>query len=68
MSEAFICDAIRTPVGRYGGALATIRADDLAALPLQALMSRNPDVDWSAVDDVILAMVTGAVRRWVRQQ
>jgi 3-oxoadipyl-CoA thiolase len=60
MSEAFICDAIRTPVGRYGGALATIRADDLAALPLQALMSRNPDVDWSTVDDVILGCANQA--------
>jgi acetyl-CoA C-acetyltransferase len=43
MSEAFICDAVRTPIGRYGGALATVRADDLAALPLTALMERNPD-------------------------
>ena len=60
MTDAFICDAIRTPVGRYGGALATIRADDLAALPLQALMSRNPDVDWSAVDDVILGCANQA--------
>ena len=60
MSEAFICDAIRTPVGRYGGALASIRADDLAALPLQALMSRNPDADWSAVDDVILGCANQA--------
>ncbi len=53
MSEAFICDAVRTPIGRYGGALATVRADDLAALPLTALMERNPDVDWSKVDDLI---------------
>ena len=53
MQEAFICDAIRTPFGRYGGALATIRADDLAALPIAALMKRNPGVDWAAVDDVI---------------
>ncbi|WP_332778250.1 3-oxoadipyl-CoA thiolase [Polaromonas sp.] len=53
MSEAFICDAIRTPVGRYGGALATLRADDLAALPLRALMVRNPDVKWAEVEDVI---------------
>ncbi len=53
MSEAFICDAVRTPIGRYGGALATIRADDLAALPLSALMARNPGVDWSKVDDLI---------------
>jgi len=53
MRDAFICDAVRTPVGRYGGALASVRADDLAALPLKALMARNPDVDWSAVDDLI---------------
>ena len=53
MSEAFICDAVRTPIGRYGGALATVRADDLAALPLSALIKRNPDVDWKKVDDLI---------------
>src|SRR5512141_899830 len=53
MAEAFICDAIRTPFGRYGGALSSIRADDLAALPLRALMQRNSGVDWGAVDDVV---------------
>jgi acetyl-CoA acyltransferase len=53
MNEAFICDAIRTPIGRYGGALKDIRADDLGALPLRELMRRNAGVDWSAVDDVI---------------
>src|SRR5262245_13605773 len=53
MIEAFICDAIRTPFGRYGGALSPIRTDDLAALPIKALISRNPGVDWKAVDDVI---------------
>ena len=53
MSEAFICDAIRTPFGRYGGALSAVRADDLGAIPMKALMERNPNVDWSAVDDVI---------------
>ena len=53
MSQAFICDAVRTPVGRYGGVLASVRADDLAALPLTALMARNPGVDWSKVDDLI---------------
>ena len=53
MNEAFICDAIRTPFGRYGGALATVRTDDLAALPIRALMERNPRVDWSQVDDVV---------------
>jgi 3-oxoadipyl-CoA thiolase len=53
MKDAFICDAIRTPIGRYAGALAGVRADDLGAIPMQALMQRNPDVDWSQVDDVI---------------
>ena len=53
MAEAFICDAVRTPIGRYGGALATVRTDDLAAIPIAALMTRNQDVDWSRVDDVI---------------
>ncbi len=53
MIEVFICDAVRTPFGRYGGALATIRTDDLAAIPLRALQERNPGVDWGAVDDVI---------------
>jgi acetyl-CoA acyltransferase len=53
MSQVFICDAVRTPVGRYGGSLATLRTDDLAALPLKALMERNPGVDWGAVDDVV---------------
>ncbi len=52
ITDAFICDAIRTPFARFGGALATMRADDLAALPIAALMARNPDVDWSMVDDV----------------
>ena len=53
MSEAFICDAIRTPIGRYAGALSSVRTDDLGAIPLKALVERNPKVDWSAVDDVI---------------
>ena len=53
MNDAFICDAIRTPFGRYGGALAPVRTDDLAATPIRALMSRNAKVDWAAVDDVI---------------
>ncbi len=53
MAEAFICDAIRTPIGRYGGALAGVRTDDLAALPLKALMARNREVDWGALDDVV---------------
>ena len=53
MHEAFICDAIRTPIGRYGGALKDVRADDLGAVPLRALMARNPQVDWRAVEDVL---------------
>ncbi|AIO23579.1 MULTISPECIES: 3-oxoadipyl-CoA thiolase [Burkholderia] len=53
MTDAYICDAIRTPIGRYGGALKDVRADDLGAVPLKALVERNRDVDWSAIDDVI---------------
>jgi acetyl-CoA acyltransferase len=53
MINAFICDAIRTPIGRYGGALAGVRTDDLAAVPIRALIERNPTVDWNALDDVI---------------
>ncbi|UXU76688.1 MULTISPECIES: 3-oxoadipyl-CoA thiolase [unclassified Paracoccus (in: a-proteobacteria)] len=60
MREAFICDAVRTPIGRYGGALAQVRADDLAALPLRALMQRNPGVDWSRVDDLIFGCANQA--------
>jgi 3-oxoadipyl-CoA thiolase len=52
MREAFICDAVRTPIGRYGGALAKVRTDDLAAVPIRALIKRNPKADWSALDDV----------------
>jgi 3-oxoadipyl-CoA thiolase len=53
MTEAFICDAIRTPFGRYGGSLSSVRTDDLGAIPIKALMARNPKVDWAAVTDVI---------------
>ncbi|MGB2625987.1 MAG: 3-oxoadipyl-CoA thiolase [Candidatus Acidiferrum sp.] len=53
MTEAFICDAIRTPIGRYGGALAAVRADDLAAIPIKALLARSQNADWNALDDVI---------------
>jgi acetyl-CoA C-acetyltransferase len=60
MSEAFICDAIRTPIGRYGGALKDVRADDLGAVPIRELMRRNPGVDWGAVDDVILGCANQA--------
>jgi len=53
MTIAYICDAIRTPIGRYGGALSSVRTDDLAALPIKALVERNPTVDWGALDDVV---------------
>jgi acetyl-CoA acyltransferase len=53
MENAYICDGIRTPIGRYGGALSAVRADDLAAIPIAALVARNPGVDWNALDDVI---------------
>ncbi|SDF22749.1 3-oxoadipyl-CoA thiolase [Sulfitobacter delicatus] len=58
--QAFICDAQRTPIGRYGGALSSVRADDLAAVPLKALMERNPSVDWSRVDDVLMGCANQA--------
>jgi 3-oxoadipyl-CoA thiolase len=60
MPDAFICDAVRTPIGRYGGALARVRTDDLAAIPLKALMARNPNVDWTALDDVYLGCANQA--------
>ncbi|MCF8211698.1 MAG: 3-oxoadipyl-CoA thiolase [Rhodoferax sp.] len=60
MTDAFICDAVRTPIGRYGGALAGVRADDLAAVPLKALMARNPQVDWARVDDIIFGCANQA--------
>jgi acetyl-CoA acetyltransferase len=60
MTHAFVCDAIRTPFDRYGGALSSVRTDDLGAVPLQALMSRNPSVDWAAVDDVIFGCANQA--------
>ncbi len=58
--EAYICDAVRTPIGRYGGSLASVRADDLGAVPLMALMARNPDVNWGRVDDVIFGCANQA--------
>ncbi|MEB4593100.1 3-oxoadipyl-CoA thiolase [Candidatus Thiothrix sp. Deng01] len=60
MKQAFICDAIRTPFGRYGGSLSGVRADDLGAVPLKALMARNPNVDWAAVTDVIFGCANQA--------
>ena len=53
LQDAYIVDAIRTPIGRYGGALASVRADDLGAIPMKAMMERNPSVDWSKIDDVL---------------
>ncbi len=60
MTEAFLCDAVRTPIGRYAGALAPVRVDDLAAIPLRALLDRNPSLDPSAIDDVILGCANQA--------
>jgi 3-oxoadipyl-CoA thiolase len=60
MTEAYICDYVRTPIGRYGGALAHVRADDLAAIPIKALIDRNPKVDWTELDDVILGCANQA--------
>jgi acetyl-CoA acyltransferase len=60
MNEAFICDAVRTPFGRYGGTLAPVRPDDLAAIPIRALIERNPRVDWQAVDDVVFGCANQA--------
>ena len=60
MTEVYICDYIRTPIGRFGGALSTVRADDLGAVPLRALMARNPGVDWAAVEDVIFGCANQA--------
>ena len=60
MTEAYICDAVRTPIGRYGGSLSGVRADDLAAIPIKALIERNPGVDWSELDDVILGCANQA--------
>ena len=60
MSEAFICDAVRTPIGRYAGALSSVRADDLAAIPIRALVGRNINVDWADLDDVILGCANQA--------
>src|SRR6202453_4228932 len=60
MQDAFICDAIRTPFGRYGGSLSSVRTDDLAALPIRALMERSPNVDWNALDDVVFGCANQA--------
>jgi len=60
MREVYICDAVRTPIGRFGGGLSAVRADDLAAVPIKALMERNPSVDWSAIDEVFLGCANQA--------
>ncbi len=60
MTDAFICDAVRTPIGRYGGSLAAVRPDDLAAIPLRALKQRNPGIDWAGLDDIILGCANQA--------
>ena len=60
MREAFICDTARTPIGRYGGALSKVRTDDLAAVPIRALTKRNPNVDWAALDEVVLGCANQA--------
>ena len=60
MTEAYICDAVRTPIGRYGGALSSVRADDLAAIPIRALIERNSSVDWAELDDIILGCANQA--------
>ena len=60
MEEAYLCDGIRTPIGRYGGVLSGIRADDLASIPIKTLMERNSGVDWESVDDVILGCANQA--------
>src|SRR5215470_14001583 len=60
MTEAFICDAVRTPIGRYGGALSSVRPDDLAAIPIAALLARNPSIDPKAVDEVFLGCANQA--------
>ena len=62
--HAFICDAVRTPFGRYGGALSSVRADDLGAIPLAALMARNPNLDWQAVSDVIFGATFWIEKIW----
>jgi acetyl-CoA acyltransferase len=60
MADAFICDYIRTPIGRFGGALSSVRTDDLGAVPLKSLMARNPSMDWAAIDDVIFGCANQA--------
>ena len=60
--DVFICEAVRTPIGRYGGALARVRADDLAAVPIRALVKRHPRIEWSELDEVVLVAPTRRAR------
>lgn len=60
MADAYICDYIRTPIGRFGGSLSQVRADDLGAVPLKALIDRNPDLDFAAVDDIVFGCANQA--------
>ena len=60
LTPVYLCDAVRTPFGRYGGALSAVRADDLAAVPIRALLDRNPGVDWEALDDVLFGCANQA--------
>ena len=60
MRDVFICDAVRTPIGRFGGSLAKVRADDLAAVPIKALMAKHPNLDWKAVDEVFFGCANQA--------
>src|ERR1700757_2316885 len=60
MGDVYICDAVRTPIGRFGGSLAKVRADDLAAAPIKALLARNPNIDWEALDEVVLGCANQA--------
>src|SRR5262245_47640247 len=60
LRDVFVCDAVRTPIGRYGGALAKVRTDDLAAVPIRALLERNRKVDWAALDEVVLGCANQA--------
>src|SRR3954451_7637003 len=60
MRDVFICDAVRTPIGRFGGSLAKVRADDLAAVPIKALMAKHPNLDWAQVDEVVFGCANQA--------
>ena len=65
MPEAWICDAVRTPIGRYGGALAAVRSDDLGAIPIRALVERNTGLDPQRIDDLVYGLVTAGTFGWL---